>query len=72
MMFHSPTPVGTEVIETQAVLLKVANVQQAMLERRPLGRIYLAFEHGILRALAEIETCLGHLAESAATFRCGC
>ena len=69
MMFDPVLPVGTEIIEPQAIGFQVDNLHQAGFQRDELGWIDLAFEHGILNALAVVETGFGGPAQ--AGFACG-
>ena len=71
MVLHLVLPIRAEVIEAQAVGLRIDDVKQAAFEHHELRRVNLALENRILHALAIIETGLGSAAQAGLANR-GC
>lgn len=61
-VFDSVFPIGSEEIETKAVLFGVDDLDKIVAERGPLLGSYGAFEDGVLHTLAEIQTFLRYAA----------
>lgn len=56
MVLHPAAPIASKEIETQTILRRQADLEQAQLQRRPLCRINIALEHRILHPLPEVQT----------------
>src|SRR5688572_18417403 len=66
VMLEAALPVGAEIVEPQAVGLRVDDLQQAVLEFGELRRIELALEDRVLHALAAVQAGPGDLAQALA------
>jgi hypothetical protein len=62
-LFDPVSPVLAKKVKPQAVFFGIDFVNQTLPELRPLGRIYQAFEDGLLHALAEVAAFLGNMAK---------
>ena len=58
-MLHASLPIVSQIIEPNAVLVQIHNVQKTILAVGPLSRIDFHLENGILDALPKIQACLG-------------
>ena len=70
-VFDPAFPVLAEEIVAETVMGRVDERFEAMFELGPLGGVDLAFEDGVLDALAEVEAGLGHAAEAGVAVGCG-
>jgi hypothetical protein len=62
-MFHARIPIGTQLVEPQAIGFGVDFLDQSIPQFDPLRRIDVAFEHGILDALAEVTASARHASQ---------
>ena len=65
-MLDAALAVGAEAVEPQAVPRRIDQLHHAGAERRPLRRLDLAFEDGVLHLLAEVEAGAGDTAQARA------
>lgn len=65
VVFHTPVPFSAEKIEPDGVGVEIDNIEDFSTELNKARGIHLAFENGVLDALAEIQAGLGSAAESA-------
>jgi len=64
-VFDASLPVGTEVVETDAIFFRVDDVKEFIFAVGPLGGIDFHFEDGVLDTLSVVETGFGGVPQPA-------